>query len=591
MFKTIAQILTQFRVNRTAHSTVPKFRAMPPPQYSRAASECVILASQGRLADAEAACQRHLARTPDDGGAWDVLGMILFAVRRYDDGLQAMARALQCSATAPQYFEHYVVSLAKCYKHQDAERIATAAYEKWPDISDIALIYAQCLASCFKGDAARAIFERLVLADPSNEKYWTHYAHSMLSVGFTGDVLRACERAVALNASNYYSVGLMYFRTLMASGRAAEAGNIHRICIELLRTSDQTIVKAIDWVERYEGAVAAEPLWRDYEAKNSRAALAVFRMAENLALQERWPEASRLLDTAATLPSAGGLKLQINALRRSATDFVPAIKQLITAPINRRQPLRKETVIVIRGAVEARFLDIVKHYGVKHTDQHIVLSTWEDTSPELLSALRPYVDDIVLNARPARPGMNNLNYQIVCAAAGIKKAKERGASNIFLTRTDLTFLKPDILEDFADTLTKDQPDLARTPRLKKRLIICDLYSLTLPLYHVSDIFCYGTADDVESLWSPAGITDSCLRPEVTLGRGLAAKIGRPLLNSMDDSLQFFRDAFIVRDAESLKMFWQKYPSAIRSNLVDPRPYVSERVWSGRDELDLYATIV
>jgi tetratricopeptide (TPR) repeat protein len=555
---------------------------LPPQHYSNQLLACL---NQDNLAEAEANARRIAAQSPQDGWAFDALGLILVKTKKYEDAMAAFEMATRASNAAPQFFLHHAMCLLACFRHKTALTVIESAYHRWSNIADICFAYARILAQCFQQDAARAIYKTVLSEDAHHSNRWVAYVHDMLSLGLTTDVLDGAAKAIALDTANYTQVGLVYFRTLAAMGRNTKAKYVRDQCIARLRTNPRTIVKAIDWIERNEGIEIAEPLWREEVQKVGPTADAIFHLAQNLAMQGRWTEAATLAQQALQHTPGEALQLQTKILLRSANHYAPRIAQWATAPPDiRRKP--SPDMIVIRGGLERRFLDIVKHYRAAHPGVFIILSIWTDTAPDLLNEIEPYIDDVVLNVRPPRPGMNNLNFQIVCAANGIQRAKELGAERVFLTRTDIAFLKPELIKTLREMLGQDQPDVAKTPGLQKRIIISDLYSLLHPFYHASDIFCYGTVDDVAKLWSLDHITDACLRPEVILCRGLAAKVGRELKNDIFDSLSAFRDLFIVRDAESLQLYWPKYPALIRSRLLDTRAYVSEGVWRGTEMIDL-----
>ncbi len=559
-----------------------KSEPLPPALYSSQVLECL------RLNDpvsAEAAIQQIVSQTHQDGWALDALGLILVKAKKYEEALRAFGAATHSQNPAPQFFLHNAMCSLACFQHKAALTVIDAAHQRWSNITNIRFAYARILAQCFDGRAARDMYKTVLHDNEINAAHWIAFVHDMLAVGFTADVLEGSARAIALDSMNYASVGLVYFRTLAAMGRNAEAKYVRDQCIALLRTNPNMIPKAIDWIERNDSVSAAESLWREHLEKTGDAPESTFSLAQNLAMQGRWAEATSFAQRALQQTPSEAIALQAKVLLRSVTDYASRIAQLAAVKPDEKRVLTKD-MIVIRGGLERRFLDVVKHYRAAHPGIFVVLSIWADTPPEILREIEPYVDDVVFNTRPEKPGMNNLNFQIVCAANGIARAKALGAERVFLTRTDIAVLKPNLISTLRETLAQDHPNAAKTPGLQKRIIISDLYSLLHPFYHASDILCYGTVDDVAKFWSLDHMTDSCLRPEVILCRGLAAKVGRALKNDIFDSLAAFKDLFIVRDAESFQIYWPKYPALIRAKVIDHRAYVSEGVWRGTEMIDL-----
>ncbi len=238
----------------------------------------------------------------------------------------------------------------------------------------------------------------------------------------------------------------------------------------------------------------------------------------------------------------------------------------------------KEEAIVIRGGLDESLTDMVKQYRALHPEAFVILSTWADTAEAVLQTVGAYVDDIVLNARPPISGVHNINYQIVCAANGVKRAVELGAERVLLTRTDIALLRPDVLEKMREELHAYDNRAAQRYGMKSRLLISDLYTMATPPYHISDMFIYWHAEDVAKFWSIDSITEACLRPEVTLCRDFAKRVGRPLENNIADFIKLLGELFVIRSAPWFEFFWLRKSQYLSSAYIGNLTFITEDVW-------------
>jgi predicted Zn-dependent protease len=526
-------------------------------------AQCSKLAQAGDVSQAIAKCSALVREAPEFGHGHHALGVLLWRARQYESALKSMHAAIHRPNPIIDYFADLRFALTATRQLQAALRVARRAATLWPESTEARIMLAQSLAQCFQADEMHAIFRALIAAEPDNIIYWESYARAAEMVGATSDVLTMCERILRRDPGKILTFGVLYFRALKAVGRAADSARYRDALIDHYMKAPETKLKAIGFVDAYISASAAEVHWRAYAAENPSDPLALYSMANNLASQGKWDAAERMLEAAQALKLDEGVQANLTTLARSIQQYIPALKAAVCQPLAPRIPI-KRNMIVIRGVLEKQFVDVIKHYRVLHGDHFIILSTWSTSDPDLLAEIQPYIDDLVLNALPQIPGMGNLNYQIQCAASGVARAKELGAEYLLLTRTDVAFMKPNLMAEFIQAMANDKPDPHQTPGLRHRLVVCEYWSFLEPLYHLSDLFCYGHVDDVAQYWALEHMSDACLTPEITLTRAFARKVGRILENDVADVVAAAHDLFHMREASSLQLFWLKYPAASNS---------------------------
>jgi len=235
---------------------------------------------------------------------------------------------------------------------------------------------------------------------------------------------------------------------------------------------------------------------------------------------------------------------------------------------------RKKLAIVIQGPLltkNAFTLETVKLYKKHFHDAIIILSTWEEESPETIKEFDDLGIEIILNEKPDYAGVSNINLQIVSSGSGVSRAHELGARYAMKTRTDQRVYAPNA-GDFLYNIIETFP--INCPKQKERIVGVSLNTFKYRLYGLSDMFTYGHIDDMLLYWNPDldqrvmamtdGISDTLRKfshlrlCKVYLATEFLAKIGRKIRWSLKDSWQVFADHFCVVDKEQLDLFWPKY---------------------------------
>lgn len=115
--------------------------------------------------------------------------------------------------------------------------------------------------------------------------------------------------------------------------------------------------------------------------------------------------------------------------------------------------------IVMQGGVVTDLdftLQTLELYRRLHPQALLILSTWDDSNVAALAHARDLGVQVVTNSKPLFTGQQNINLQIVSAAAGVRVAQVAGASHILKTRTDQRICAPDVLA-FMEGLLEENP--------------------------------------------------------------------------------------------------------------------------------------
>jgi len=233
------------------------------------------------------------------------------------------------------------------------------------------------------------------------------------------------------------------------------------------------------------------------------------------------------------------------------------------------------TAIVMQGALVAEMdftLQTLVLYRRLYPQATLILSTWLDADPALLDRARQLDVQIVQSAKPAFAGQQNINLQIVTSAAGVLAAQAGGATHILKTRTDQRLCAAN-LPDYLHGLQQSFP-LRGASQQQARLLAVSLNTFRYRMYGISDMFLYGTADDMVRYWTPpldTRVFDPDLRYftnlrefaqwrvcEVYLCTEFLQRIGVAPAWTLQDYWRLMAERFCIVDAASLDLFWPKY---------------------------------
>lgn len=308
-----------------------------------------------------------------------------------------------------------------------------------------------------------------------------------------------------------------------------------------------------------------------------------------------WPEIQQALARIAPIPSLPASAVFADTATRAKLAWT----ELLQPNARPRRMTRTHDAVVIQGPIVPGVTpQVLRAMSALHPDNLLVLSTWDDTSEDLLAACAPFVDDVVLSAHPEPLGVQNRNCQIVSTHAGIARAIEHGARAVMKTRTDLAVLNPDVFAQARWWLGRMVSPAAHAIGLRDRLIVPSTFTRKYFLYHPSDLVMLGEASDMLTYWSapldprsgtllsPEWVDQPISRVNMSgnptesyLGLAFCRAIGRPVTGTLRDSWAFYRDFFAVVDNDWFDLLWFKNLSipdaALRSGV---RQTMSHAAW-------------
>ncbi len=228
--------------------------------------------------------------------------------------------------------------------------------------------------------------------------------------------------------------------------------------------------------------------------------------------------------------------------------------------------------------IQGQFLDpditkeILSFYNTFHKDDLVIVSTWSDTSPEILHLMDEKTDAVVLTNPLKNGGHTNVNRQAVSTYNGLKKAKEMGAQIAAKSRSNGLIVAKDIFPKYQALIDEFDPEPARAYGLQNRLLYWsfgrELYEYP---YYVDDWFVMGNIEDMLLFWSipedkRSGVTydgtrrsafENRVTAEIILGRAFCERIGYEDKLDFEKVIGFYADLFI--QAERDMEFSYKYP--------------------------------
>lgn len=286
-----------------------------------------------------------------------------------------------------------------------------------------------------------------------------------------------------------------------------------------------------------------------------------------------WPEIQQALARIGPTPSLPASAVFADAPTRAKVAWA----ETLHAEALSRRVTRTHDAIVVQGPIDPDTTPrVLGAMSALFPQSLIVLSTWDDTSADLLAACAPFVDEVVTSRRPGPAGVQNRNCQIVSTHAGIARAIERGARTVIKTRTDLAILNAGVFAQARWWLDRMVSPAVHAIGLRDRLIVPSTFTRKYFLYHPSDLVMLGDASDMLTYWSapldcrsgqlmtPEWIDQPISRVNMSghptesyLGLAFCKAIGRPATGTLRDSWAFYRDFFAIVDNDWFDLLWFK----------------------------------
>jgi hypothetical protein len=190
--------------------------------------EALLLERAGRLAEAEAAYERLVARWPDSPDGWYNLGVLQRKARRYEAALASYQQALDHGVTRPEEVHlNRGVIYSDCLRRDDAAELElNAALALNPSYLPALLNLANLHEDRGERDAAIAAYERILALDPSYFEALARYANLKIPSGPDDPLIERLRQTIAHPAAtpaDRASLGFALGKSLDVAGAYAAA--------------------------------------------------------------------------------------------------------------------------------------------------------------------------------------------------------------------------------------------------------------------------------------------------------------------------------------------------------------------------------
>jgi hypothetical protein len=236
------------------------------------------------------------------------------------------------------------------------------------------------------------------------------------------------------------------------------------------------------------------------------------------------------------------------------------------------------TTIVMQGPIDRKSdftMRTVLHYLNLYENTNIVLSTWEDENLDVFTEVlaNPLFKSkltIVQSHKPKYAGISNINMQIVSTQAGIRHATKNPTKYLLKVRTDQCMFSKLSLH-YLESLVEMYPSRDGGSRIASS----SQATFLLRPYGLSDMITFGEFKNVSNYWDVElderqtsdlpFLEANTLRKEAINGvceiylakRYLESK-GIEIDNTLLQSLEAYRDHFLIADNQILDLVWNKY---------------------------------
>ena len=233
--------------------------------------------------------------------------------------------------------------------------------------------------------------------------------------------------------------------------------------------------------------------------------------------------------------------------------------------------------IVLQGPIQYEdsfTYETLKLYKKIYPNSEIILSIWKDEKKDELDRIRNIGVVVVENDKPETGGFINLNYQIVSTKNAVLKAKELGCKYILKSRTDIRIYETGV-DKFLISLLKNFP--TKYSKQKQRIIGIDINTHKYGI-GISDIFQFGTTEEMEKMWNidlikKVTTMEKYLKfekdstavdrfyfefSECYLLKKYLFINGIELKPKLESYYKVLKNNFIIIDSSMINMYWNKY---------------------------------
>jgi len=231
-----------------------------------------------------------------------------------------------------------------------------------------------------------------------------------------------------------------------------------------------------------------------------------------------------------------------------------------------------KVAIIIQGPILRKdnfTLNTVRLYKRMFKNYPLILSTWEDEDAGCIAEFENENIEIILNKKPAYPGIANVNLQIGSTFSAVQNAEKKGVDYILKTRTDTRLYNQNAIE-FLVNLLRVFPSMENSQQ-NGRIAFPSLNTFKYRPYSLTDLVMFGTTGEVTRYWTinmsdqrqgPAsaqvGDWSKAQLAEVYLTTNYLEKVGKKLSWTIADSWKAYAEHFCVFDSQSIDLYWHKY---------------------------------
>lgn len=252
------------------------------------------------------------------------------------------------------------------------------------------------------------------------------------------------------------------------------------------------------------------------------------------------------------------------------------LKNLIDDSIKIKKKFEK-IGIILQGPIqyEDNFTyETLRIYKNIYPNSEIILSIWKNEDKDKLEQIKEMGIIILENEKPSIGGFINLNYQIVSTKNAVLKAKELGCKYILKSRTDIRIYETGV-DKFLISLLNNFPSYCLNQN--QRIIGVDSNTHKYGI-GISDIFQFGTTEEMEKMWDVELVARNISREEYSKFEENSTAIDRfnfefsecylmkryllknkvVLEPTIESYYKVLKENFIIIDSSMINIYWNKY---------------------------------
>jgi len=230
----------------------------------------------------------------------------------------------------------------------------------------------------------------------------------------------------------------------------------------------------------------------------------------------------------------------------------------------------EEIAIIMQGPIisKTKFTyETLKLYRKIYPNVTIILSTWVNTDQIILDEINQLNIFVITNELPTQRGHSNINLQLKSTISGFEHLNSHQVKYVLKTRTDQRIYSSENYLLFMINAQESFP--IQSDYLEKRLIVCNLNMYRNRKYCVSDMFMFGTLNDMNLFWNipyqEEGLIEDKEKEffknnlgEAYLINTFIKNIEFDIENTLPNSDLFLNSNFFIIDKNSIDLFWYKY---------------------------------